>query len=42
MIHVDSKLTENRICKIMPAILKSHLQIQGHGTWILKTEYGQS
>ena len=28
MIHVDSKLTENRICKIMSTILKNNLQIQ--------------
>ena len=30
MIHIDSKLTQNRICKIiMSTILKNNLQIQG-------------
>ena len=34
-IHVDSKLTQNKICKIiMSKILKNNLQIQGHETWI--------
>ena len=43
MIHVDSKLTENRICEIiMSTILKNNLQIQGHGTWISKSECDQS
>ena len=43
MIHVDSKLTQNRICKIiMSTILKNNLQIQGHETWISKIECGQS
>ena len=43
MIHVDRKLTENRICKIiMSTILKNNLQIQGHETWISKSECGQS
>ena len=43
MINVDSKLTENRICKIiMSTILKNNLQIQGHETWISKSECGQS
>ena len=28
MIHVDSKLTENRMCKIISTILKNNLQIQ--------------
>ena len=43
MIHVDSKLTENRICEIiMSIILKNNLQIQGHGTWISKSECDQS
>ena len=43
MIHVDSKLTENRICKIiMSTILKNNLQIQSHETWVSKSECGQS
>ena len=43
MIHVDSKLTQNKICKIiMSTILKNNLPIQGHGTWISKSECGQS
>ena len=42
MIHVDSKLTENRICKIMSTILKNNLQIQSHETWVSKSERGQS
>ena len=43
MIHVDSKLTENRICKIiMSTTLKSNLQIQGHETWFSNSECGQS
>ena len=42
MIHVDSKLTQNRICKIiMSTILKNNLQMQGHETWISKSECGQ-
>ena len=37
MIHVDRKLTENRICKIiMSTILKNNLHIQGHETWVSK------
>ena len=43
MIHVDSKLREKRICKIiMLIILKSNFQVQGHETWISKSECGQS
>ena len=43
MIHVDSKLTENRIRKIiMSAILKNNLQIHGHETWVSKSGCGQS
>ena len=43
MIHVDNKLTQNRICKIiMSTILKNNLQIQGHETCISKSECGQS
>ena len=43
MIHVDSKLAQNKICKIiMSTILKNNLQIQGHETWISKSECGQS
>ena len=39
MIHVDSKLTENRICKIiMSTILKNNLQIPGHETWVSKSD----
>ena len=42
MIHVDSKLTENRICKIiMSTILKNNFQIQVHETWVSKSEFGQ-
>ena len=36
MIHVDSKLAQNKICKIMSTILKNNLQIQGHETWVQK------
>ena len=43
MVHLDSKLTENRICKIiMSTILKNNLQIQCHETWVSKSECGQS
>ena len=43
MIYVDSKLTENRIYKIiMSIILKNNLQIQGHETWVSKSDCGQS
>ena len=42
LIHVDSKLTENRICKTMSTILKNNLQIQGHETWVSKSVCGQS
>ena len=43
MMHVDSKLTENRVCMIiMPTILKNNLQIQGHETWVSKSDCGQS
>ena len=42
-IHVDRKLTENRICKIiMSTILKNNLQIQGRETWVSKSDCGQS
>ena len=42
MIH-DSKLTKNRICKIiMSTILKNSLQIQGPETCVSKSECGQS
>ena len=43
MIHVHNKLTQNRIYKIiMSTILKNNLQIQGHETWITKSECDQS
>ena len=41
MIHVDSKLTENRTSKIiMLTILKNNLR--GHETRVSKSECGQS
>ena len=43
MIHVNSKLTENRTYKrIRSTILKSNLQVKGHKTWVSKSECGQS
>ena len=43
IIHVDIKLTEKRIRKIiMSAILKNNLQIKGHKTWVSKSDCVQS
>ena len=43
MIYVDSKVIENRICKIiMSTVFKKNFQIQGHETWVSKKECAKS